>query len=172
MGRQAVTSTLDWDDKAVQAAVDHPLIVTADFDEHLRHPSVLGDILRDFLRLDTTDGSRNRATPDLEDGLARLQDLIGGDYSTDPFVEAFVVCTRGQSRTQVARRTGISRTQVHRIASGEVEPSEYELMAIASSYGRPPEWFAAYRAIVIMRMVRDELDRNPERSAVLLRRLR
>ena len=163
---------VDWDQRIAAAARAYPSLLAADFAGHLAHPGLLGDILRDLLRLRATDGTgRNRETPDLEQGLPMLQELLGNAYSTDPFPVALEVCTKGASIRSIVARTGLSRYRVHDLVRGRIQPEAFDLEAIAAAYHRPPEWFAAYRSIVLLRLVRDKLERNPERSAVIVRQL-
>lgn len=166
-------SPIDWDAAVASATERYPVLAHADFDVYLSHPGLLGEILRDLLRHEHADGvSRNRVTPEVEDGLAQLQMFMGDGYSTDPFPKALAVCTRNASERAIAHRTGISKSQMHRLAAGTVQPTLFELEAIAKAWKRPPEWFAAYRAIVLVQMVQAELERHPERSAALIRRIR
>lgn len=167
-----MSNPIDWDASVAAAAVKFPSLMATNFVTHLSHPGLLGDILRDLLRLEATDGSRNRTTPELADGIAQLQDLIGNDYSVAPFPEAMAVCTRGQSRRQVAERAQLPLAQVQRLATGKARPTAYDMEAIARAYGRPPEWFHAYRVLVLVRLVEEDLERHPERSAVLMRKVR
>lgn len=163
--------TLDWDAICANAALAYPSVDNPQFVKHLATPGLIADIMRDFLRLENLTTTGVRETPELEVGLARLNELLGNGYSMDPFPKAMRVCTRQQSVRQIARKTGLSKTRVGMLLAGDAAPTAHDMEQVAKAYDRQPTWFAAYRTHVIVTMVTAAVERNPEQSAVLVRRL-
>jgi len=174
------TNRKDW--TAILARVEeaHPLTRSPQWDRLLDNSDVMAAIIRDLIVIDRQPARRGaRPLPEYEEGRRRLHALFGEDHSTHPFPEAFRALTRNQSRTQIARRTGITRTRVHRLLAGErlgdsaatVEPTLDELIAVATAYGREPEHFVEYRTRLITAIVAHHLDQHPERSSLLVQQL-
>lgn len=170
----------DW--SAILARVEeaHPLTRSPQWDRLLDNSDVMAAIIRDLIVIDRQPARRGaRPLPGYDEGRRRLQALFGEDFSTLPFPDAFRALTRSQSRTQIARRTGITRTRVHRLLAGEregdvahaVEPTLEEISAIAVAYNRRPEHFREYRTRLITALVAHHLDAHPERSSLLVQQL-
>lgn len=151
------TKDLDW---AAAFRRDHELWVR-----------VMTDIIRADQAEPGRDGPRRKAL-DLDRGLQTIRRMMGQDYSLMPFADAFTVLSRGFSLTHLARKTGISRSIVHRLLRGEEEPSADEMEAVADAFGKHPSFFAEYRAAYVTAMVHERMEDNPEASIAIYRKMR
>jgi hypothetical protein len=173
------TTRKDWTAILARVERSHPLTRAPQWEQLLDNTDVMAAIVRDLIVIDRQPPRRGaRPLPSYDEGRQRLQALFGDDFSTAPFADAFATLTRGQSRTQIARTTGLARTRVHRLLVGVrsdrtrlVEPTLDEMETIAAAYGRRPEYFREYRTGLITALVAEHLDRNPERSTVVVRQL-
>lgn len=177
------TTRKDWSAILARVEQSHPETRSPRWEQLLDNTDVMAAIIRDLIVIDRQPARRGaRPLPEYDEGRRRLQALFGDDFSIDTFPETFRAITRGQSRTQIARRTGISRTRVHRLLTGlrvdistgdtrPATPSLDEMERIARAYGRRPEHFREYRAQLIAGLVAEHLDRHPERSTLLVRQL-
>jgi transcriptional regulator with XRE-family HTH domain len=139
----------------------------------LEDTDMLGRMLRDILQIDMNDPQKGgrRFEPRPESGEERLRQLRGLDYAHEPFIKMFEVLTSGQSRTHVARKTGISRSRVHRLLTGAEHPDRTDLEAIAKGYGKHPSFFREYRTDSIIRLLLARLEDMPEYTVHLYRKM-
>ena len=142
----------------------------------LADPEVLGSVLNQLLKVDAaaeqpTARGVVRPEPEVSTGSRRLSVLLGERYQMRPFVEAFKQMTAGQSIRVVAETTGLSRSVVHRLLTGEDAPTTAHLVLIARAYGRPPEWWVEYRSGMLAAAVERQLRDQPERSAAICGKL-
>lgn len=142
----------------------------------LADPDVLGSVLNQLLKVDAaaddpTPRGVVRPEPDMATGARRLSTLLGDRYQMRPFVEAFAVMTAGQSIRVIAETTGLPRSVVHRLRTGEDEPTNAHLVLIAKAYGRPPQWFVEYRSGMLAAAVERQLRDQPETSAAICGKL-
>lgn len=181
--RPASTTRKDWTAILDRVEADYPITRAPQWARLLDNSDVMADIIRDLIVIDRQPARRGaRPLPEYEEGRRRLQALFGEDFSIHPFDVAFSALSCGHSRTQIARRTGITRTRVHRLLAGEridlatgerwtVEPTLEEMTAIAAAYGRRPEHFREYRTRLITALVAHHLEAHPERSSLLCQQL-
>ena len=177
------TTRKDWTAILARVEAAHPLTRAPEWARLLDNTDVMAAIIRDLIVIDRQPARRGaRPLPEYEEGRRRLQALFGEDFSDRSFAETFQALTRDHSRTQIARRTGIERTRVHRLLAGgridpvtgvswPVEPTLDEITAIASAYNRRPEHFREYRTRLIAALVAHHLDQHPERSSALVQQL-
>ena len=138
----------------------------------LRSEDRLASILRDIIKVSEAPAQRGvRVMPPREVGEARLNDLRNGGCTTQPFAVAFRYLAGGRSRTALARRTGIARTHVHRLITGQYPPSMEDMERIAKAFDRRPTYFLEYRVGLISKQVSDYLTANPEASIPLAKQL-
>lgn len=168
------TTRKDWQAILARVESDHPATRAPEWVRLLDNSDVMAAIIRDLIVIDRQPARRGaRPLPVYEEGRRRLQALFGEeDFSASPFPEAFRALTRHHSRTQVARRTGLSRSRVHRLLADErFEPTLEEITAIAAAYNRRPEHFREFRTRLITALVAHHLDEHPERSSLLVQQL-
>lgn len=124
-------------------------------------------IMRDIIKLDQRQPGRAGPRPntvDYDKGLATFRQLMGQDFTTLPFIEAFKLLTEGLSRTQVARKVHLSRTKISRILAEEYIPDEYDLRAIADGFNKHPSYFVEYRKSYIIDVLTQKLLAEPEQT--------
>jgi hypothetical protein len=177
------TTRKDWQAILARVETAHPVTKAPEWARLLDNTDVMAAIIRDLIVIDRQPARRGaRPLPEYEEGRRRLQALFGEDFSVHSFAETFQALTRDHSRTQIARRTGIARTRVHRLLTGlrydattgetwTVEPTLEEITAIAAAYNRRPEHFREYRTRLITALVAHHLDEHPERSSLLVQQL-
>ena len=141
----------------------------------LTDPVVLGRLLNQLLKVDAAEAQPTergvvRPEPDPVEGAKRLSVLLGERYQMRPFVEAFAELTGDAGVRSIAARTGLSRSTVQRLRSGEVEPSVEHMLIIANAYQRDPVWFVEYRTATLTAAVENSLRQNPETSAAMCAR--
>jgi transcriptional regulator with XRE-family HTH domain len=165
---------LSWDKRVKLVESQFPNVLTLDwkraFDKDL---SLFAWIMQDILKADGGTAGRSGPKPavDRKSGMVRLRQLMGEDYSTVDFPEAFAGLSGGNSLTVIARKTGIARTQVFRLLHGEVRPTSDEMERIAKSYNRSPGYFCEYRRGLLLAALADKLDRYPESTVKYWREL-
>lgn len=129
---------------------------------------VLPRLLRDLLSIDNVPVRRGqRPRLDVDEGRQLLNDIRGLDYTIEPFHIALRTLVGDRSLTNVARRTGLSKPNLSRLMNRQKEPSIAELEACAIGFGKRPVYFAEYRTLAFMEVVRQHLAADPDRSAAL-----
>lgn len=161
-----------WNDR-IAAARDHfPELIDDDWMSALADYDLAGRMIRDLLSYGHAPTRRgHRVVPDQEEGLARWRDLIGDDWSPDPFPVALRALLGGRSLSHSARLTGISRSRLHRFLHGESQPTMEDIRVISAACGKRPIWFADYRVAFITAAIAAYLAADPERSAIYANRL-
>lgn len=183
--RPAGKTSLTWDQRLDRAKQQFPGVESRDFHQVLRNPDVFQKLLHDMVQKSQEEANKGRGrgyrprvkVPDddhigYRNARSRfLAELKGEDYATVDFTTAFRVLAGTNSRTQVARKTGIGRTQVHRLWTGQAPPSPQEMEAIAGAYGKAPWFFVEYRSQMVAATVGEILQAAPETSVVWVQRL-
>lgn len=134
---------------------------------------LLGRILRDILKADQATPGRDGPRPglDYEKGVETLRQLLGQDYSTLPFDRSFRLLAGKASLTSLARKTGISRSRVHRLLTGVDEATVDDMQSIANAFGKDVAWFGEYRSMFITASLYDRLLSSPETNIGIYRKL-
>lgn len=143
----------------------------------LSEAEVLGKVIADIVRegIGREGGDRRRNLDETAEPL--LRQLTGDDYATVPFPMAFKALTRGRegrpmSRTTLARKTTLSRTQVHRLITGTITPSTMDMELVAGAFGKHPSFFIEYRNWLIISYISQHLQCSPETSWLWVNKLR
>lgn len=144
--------------------------------ERLGSMELLGSILHDIINIDLILESgtvRRGSRPPLEyiEGMAKLRQLRGEDFSTQPFMDAFRELVAQRSIRHVSRLTGLSKTTIHRLLQGEIAPSGEEMEKVAAGFFKKGSYFKEYRTAIVCALTARLLDDNPERSIAVVRRL-
>lgn len=122
-------------------------------------------IMRDIIKLDQREPGKSGPRPnnmDYEKGLASFKQLIGEDFATAPFPEAFAFIAREYSLTQIARKVCLSRSRTHRLMQGKEEPSQSDMRLIAAAFNKHPSYFVEYRRTFIIEQLANKLLDAPE----------
>jgi transcriptional regulator with XRE-family HTH domain len=164
---------LSWDER-VALIYDHfPGCKNPNWNVILDDLDTLGEVVRDILRIEQAVPGKSgpRPSPDVKEGMKSFRKLNGDDHTILPFSEAFKVLAGQQSRTQLARKTGIARTQVHRLLHGDCDPSPQEINQIARAFGKEPSYFLEFRTAFIMAALGARLEMVPEATIGLYRKV-
>lgn len=158
--------TLEKDERDRRINENFPSASNLDWGAALsRDTDLFARIMRDIIKLDQREPGKSGPRPntlDFEKGLATFRTLMGEDFTTLPFRESFAVLARGYSLTHLARKVHLSRPKVHRFLRGEVQPTEYDLRAIADGFNKHPSYFVEYRRAYIIQALEDALLKEPE----------
>lgn len=136
---------------------------------------LFGRIHKDILRVDQSADTRSGPGPrpvlDEENSRDRLRQLLGQDYSYVPFREAFAALAGPRSLRHLASKTGISYVMIHRLLNGERDPDLWMLEQIAEAFNKHPSYFIEYRNAYILGALGDQLDKSPETSVDLYKKM-
>lgn len=128
---------------------------------------LFADIMRDILKADASAPGRSGPKPavDYRQGVSRLRQLVGEDYSMLPFPEALASLQAGRSISALAHKIGLSRSDVYRMLKGEKHPSLTEMEIVAKAFKKAPGYFHDYRVSVVGEALMQRLEEVPEASA-------
>jgi predicted transcriptional regulator len=73
--------------------------------------------------------------------------------------------------TTLARKVGLSRSQVFRLLKGVCEPTGWEMEQVARAFKKAPGYFAEYRKAVVVAALAMKLEANPEATVKYWREL-
>lgn len=144
--------------------------------ERLASMELLGSFLHDIINIDLILESgtvRRGSRPPLEylEGMARLRQLRGEDFTIQPFNDAFRELAGKRSIRNIVRLTGLSKTTVHRLLSGVIAPTGEEMEKVAGGFFKKASYFKEYRTAIVCALTARLLDDEPERSIVMVRKL-
>jgi DNA-binding phage protein len=120
---------------------------------------MLGDILKSERKV-STPGKRPSLTK--SDGINRLNKILDRDYSSFEFQKAFKVVSNGRSIRSIHAKTGLSKSHVQRLLSGQDNPSIETLEKIARSFDKHPSYFLEYRIYKVLESFNNLMMQNPE----------
>lgn len=145
-----------------------PSTQNPDWGQILQDDNVLAAVLRDVLTAETS--------PEKPSDIVQEYRELLGDYTSLPFQRAFRELARDKtgkyhSITQIARKTSISRSRVHRLITGVDPPDGEVLVWVARAYGKKPAFFAEYRAGFVAQHLTSVFHKNPELSETVYRKL-
>jgi plasmid maintenance system antidote protein VapI len=164
---------LSWNERVEIIYDFFPRSKDPDWNLILQDLDSFGEIVRDILRLEqaTPGKSGPRPSPDLREGMKSIRKLNGEDHTILRFNEAFKVLAQGVSLTALARKTHLSRTQLHRLMHGECDPSPHELSQVAKAFGKEPSYFLEFRSAFILAALGARLELAPEATIGLFRKV-
>lgn len=165
---------LSWDERLRAIKKQFPSVERLNWDKALANDvELFGNIIRDVLRHDQAEPGRDGPKPEIgyRQGVRRIQQFMGEDFSLLPFPEAFRNLTAGMSLTPLARKTSMSRMNCSRLLRGEKEPHVDEMILIAKAFKKDPSYFVEYRAAYIMSYIAQHCEQAPEVSVNLYKRL-
>lgn len=135
----------------------------------------LGPVLTNLLRVPDRDapaGPRgHRPMPTEDEARARVAEIFDGDFTHDPFPEAFRHLAGRRSTRHVANKTGISTTYVHYLLRGDRTPTPWEIQQVAAAFGKQPSYFVEWRIAALTTLLIEHLEANPETSTVYARKI-
>lgn len=153
-----------WEKKLKNVKAQYPDILTEDWDALLRKDSdifakLLGDVLK-FKGKKSVPGKRPNLTR--EEGEKRLAKMANEDFAEGQFKDAFRALTANRSIRSVANKTGLGKSYVQRLLSGDQSPSYAAIETIAKAYGKHPSYFLEYRVARVLVVIENLLSSSPE----------
>lgn len=174
-----VTKRPSWEERLRHVQRQYPSTERGTWASALEDYALMGNLVRMLIQVGaetpTTIGVPGpRPMPAIKEGMDQLRALMGMHYTCMPFNVAlrFLVLDRQWTLSTLAERSGVSRSQLHRLMAGAVKPSGGEIEAVARALGKPPEWFAEYRVAAVCALFSDWLTAAPDASAAILRQIR
>lgn len=152
---------LDWDDALLQ-----------DFE-------VFGRVIRDIAKLDQAEPGRSGPRPgvDRDATLQMFRQMNRDDYTMLPFAQAFRLLATHRhngepwSYRQIAKKTHLSVTKVHKMLNGQQEPTVEEVITVAEAFGKNPSFFVEYRVEFVLAALQAKLASAPEASVTMYRNM-
>lgn len=162
-----------WDQRLALIEEQFPHVRDPEWNVILQDPDVFGRLLRDILKIDQIEPGRAGPRPglDYERGMQSWREMTGEDFAEQPFAQAFRALSRQHSYRQIARKTGLEMTRIHRLMNGRGTPSVEELRACAAAYNKKPAYFAEYRAEYIMAAIAARLENESDVTIAVYTRL-
>lgn len=169
---------VNWDERRALVLEHFPAAGEQDWPELTGQDPAFERVLQDILKYDQREQGRDGPRPNLEweKGIRSWKQITGQDYTGLPFPEAVRAVARdtsgrSHSLTTIARKTGISRSRVHRLLTAEETPDLQSIALFAAAYGKKPSFFAEYRSEIIARRLIAILAANPEYSVSVYRKV-
>lgn len=156
---------MTWEQRRKLISERFPALDTFDWEAAFKDDVyLLARMLRDILKLDVAEPGRPGPRPaiDYDIGMKKLRQLLGDDFSISPFHQAFTILIGTRSMSSIANRTGLSRSQVHRLRRGDVVPTREEMAKVAEAFDKHPSDFVEYRADVVVGALREKMLGSPE----------
>lgn len=172
---QATKEDLPWDKRAAMITSQFSSVENLKWRKAFESDiDLFARLVKDILKLDQAQPGRPGPRPalDYEQGVARLRQYMGQDYSLDVFPRTLKDLANGSSIRAIARKTGLSKNHVHRLMTGDLEPDAYAMSCVADAYGKHPSYFVEYRALWVANAIVNRLADNPESSIALYRKLK
>lgn len=165
---------IPWDQRVQIIKRRFPAIDRLNWDAAFKQdPTLFGRVINDILKVDAAEPGKPGKRPaiDPKDAEQRLRQLLGEDFTTLPFAEAFSVLCAERSIRSIANKTDLNRNTVHYLKQGGT-PSAEAMEKVAKAFKKKPEFFLEYRLSYITAVLYTRLDNNPESTINLYRRVR
>lgn len=164
---------LVWTERVELIYQHFPKCRDADWNVVLSDLDSLGEVVRDILRLEQAEPGKSgpRPAPQVGQGMKSIRQWTGQDHSVLPFHEAFAILAQGYSMSHLARKTTLSRSQVHRLLRAEAQPTPHELSSVAQAFGKEPSYFIEFRTAYIMAALGARLEQAPEATIAIFRKI-
>lgn len=163
-----------WDERVQVIKKRFPSIDRLNWDKAFKaDPTLFGRVVNDILKVDAAQPGKPGKRPAIEpkDAEQRLRSLMGEDYTSLPFTDAFNLMVGHRSIRHVAAKTGLNRNVIFDLKQGG-RPSVNTMEKVAKAYGKKPDFFAEYRLSYITAVLYQRLDSNPESTINLYRKVR
>lgn len=169
-----VDKKMTWAERQDLIHKQFPSVKDFDWEKALnRDDQLFAAIMRDVLKVDQAVPGRPGPRPALDRGRAEasLQRFMGKDFCTLPFTEAFRLLIGTRSLAQAARRCDMSRTQVHRLLHGQIQPDLRTMVVIAEGFDKHPSFFLEYRSSYVLAHLQEKLLDAPESTIDYYRKI-
>jgi transcriptional regulator with XRE-family HTH domain len=152
-----------WDKRYEKIKSIYPNIDVINWANIVEHDDIfvkmLGDVLKSERKV-STPGKR----PGLSrsDGLEKLDKILDRDYSVMEFEKAFKALAGNRSVRSLNIKTGLSKSHIQRLLTGQDSPSVEAIEKIAYSFNKNPSYFLEYRIYTVLSAFNYLLIKNPE----------
>ncbi len=163
-----------WTQKSTQIKKQYPSIDNVDwFKAFTDDIDLFGRIIRDILKQEAASPRHSGPRPalDYDSAKQRLAQLMGRDYSLDPFPVALKTLGAGRSYRHIALKTGLNRNTIYRLLTGEMEPDGVTMEIIAKAFDKNPSYFIEYRMDGIMAALENHMMKAPELTIDIYRKI-
>lgn len=164
-----------WKERYELILKEFPSVEAVQWERAFRDIDLWGRVIKDILRVDqsaeTRTGPGPRPVLDEEHSRDRLRQLMGEDFSYAPFRETFQWLAANRSLRHLATKIGISYVMIHRLLTGERQPDLWQMEQIAKAFNKEPSYFVEYRTSYILGALASQLDKSPETSVDLYKKL-
>jgi hypothetical protein len=130
---------------------------------------ILGDVLKSE-RKTSTPGKRPALTK--SEGMERIDKILDRDFSDLEFNKSFRLVTNGMSIRSITVKTGLSKSHVQRLLSGQDYPSIETIEKVCLGFKKHPSYFLEYRIYKVLEAVNSLLLDNPETATNWYKKLR
>lgn len=150
--------------------------------------ALLRSVMREDARIRRPDTASRPGPMDVGDQTAeseaRLRQLLGEDWSYQPFHVAFAALARWQQPARratrggptgistIAAKIGLPRTTTWELLRGSRTPTNTQIEAVAAAYKKYPAYFVEWRNRHLVGVLALQLDRSPETSVDLYKEQR
>jgi DNA-binding phage protein len=163
-----------WTKKLQAIKEQYPSVETVDwFGAFTEDIDLFGRVIRDILKQESASPHHSGPRPALDYDTAkqRLAQIMGRDYSVDPFPLAFKTLAAGRSVRHLALKTSLNRNMIYRLLSGHIDPDNATMEIVASAFGKNPSYFLEYRINGIMVALEGNMMKAPEITIDLYRKI-
>lgn len=169
------TKRLPWAERIANAQEKFPSSVHLDWNDAFRGDEELwGRVVTDILKTTQTVPGRSGPRPALErePAISTLKQMMGVDFTYQPFSDAVRMLSRNASQKQIAEKTGLDRNLIQRLLSESKQPDLYVMETIAEAYGKHASFFMEWRVFYVLGAIGDQMEKAPEISVDLYKKLR
>ena len=159
-----------WKERYALIQEHFPRAVRYDWRTSLRDTDLWARIWRDIYEADLRAGDGG-LVEDNKKSRERLRQLMGADFSLEPFNVAFKALIGSRSVRHVATKCGLTPNMVFRLQQGERKVDLDIIEKVAKGFGKDPSYFMEYRIAYVMGALGDQLEMLPEASVDLYRKL-
>lgn len=163
-----------WEDRAERIVARFPTVKTLDWAAALdKDIDLFGRIIRDVLKLEQAVPGRPGPRPSLETNSAirRMQQLLGNDFTLEPFHVALTNLRGERSVRAMAHKCNLDRNTLYRLMHGTLEPDGFHMRMVAEGFNRHPSYFLEWRILYIVASLVRRFEWSPETSVAMFRRL-
>lgn len=164
-----------WSERKKLLEIKFPNAVSTDWRKLFSQDvGMMGKLVNDILKADPVDSNRpgKRPSLDTKEASDRFRKVFGGDYTIEPFAEAFSTLANGKSIRHISRNVGLDKSMVHGLLRGEIEPRMEIIEKIAKGFNKHPSYFVEYRVGYILGMLSEKLYSSPESSVVFYKKMK
>lgn len=163
-----------WDERIQVIKKRFPAIDRLNWDAAFKaDPTLFGRVINDILKVDAAEPGKPGKRPaiDPKDAEQRLNRLMGEDYTSLSFTDAFNLMVGNRSIRAIAAKTNLNRNVIFDLKQGG-RPSVNTMEKVAKAFGKKPSFFCEYRLTYITAVLYQRLDSNPESTINLYRKVR